>query len=48
MPTGLSSQGQVLSLWDENTVYFADPYAVRKEAYKSTLKSKGTQQTPFY
>ena len=48
MPTGLSSQGQVLSLWDENTVYFADPYAVRKEAYKSTHKSKGTQQTPFY
>jgi general secretion pathway protein A len=48
MPTGLSSQGRVLSLWDENTVYFADPYAVRKEAYKSKLKSSGMQSTRFY
>ena len=47
MPAGLSSQGQVLSLWDENTVYFADPYAVSKSAYKSKLKSSGKQTTPY-
>jgi general secretion pathway protein A len=47
MPTGLSTQGPVLSLWDENTVYFADPYAVRKEAYKSKLKSSGEHKTPI-
>ncbi len=48
MPTGLSPQGQVLSLWDENKVYFADPFAVRKEAYKSKLKSSGKYVPPFY
>ena len=48
MPTGLSPQGQVLSLWDENKVYFADPFAVRKEASKSKLKSSGKNVPPFY
>jgi hypothetical protein len=48
MPTGLSPQGQVSSLWDENKVYFADPFAVRKEAYKSKLKSSGKYTPPFY
>ena len=50
LPTGLSSQSQVLSPWDENTVYFADPYATatRKEVYKSRLKSSGRQKTQFY
>jgi len=48
MPTGLSPQGQVSSLWDENKVYFADPFAVRKEAYKSKLKSSGKNVPPFY
>jgi general secretion pathway protein A len=47
MPTGLSPQARVLSLWDENTVYFADPFAVRKEAYKSKLKNNG-KHTPLY
>jgi len=41
MPPDLSPQGQILSLWDNNTVYFADPFAVSKEAYKSKLKSSG-------
>ena len=48
MPTGLSPEGQVSSLWDENTVYFANPFAVRKEAYKSKLKSSGKYTAPFY
>ena len=48
MPTGLSPESQVSSLWDENKVYFADPFAVRKEAYKSKLKSSGKYTPPFY
>jgi len=47
MPEDLSSQAQVLSMWDENTVYFADPYATRKEAFKSKRKSSG-MQPPAY
>ncbi len=48
MPTGLSPQARVLSLWDENTVYFADPFAVRREAYKSKLKSSRKYAPSFY
>ena len=47
MPADLSSQAQVLSMWDENTVYFADPYAVRKEAYKSKRKRSAKQPQAY-
>ena len=47
MPTDIASQAQVLSMWDENTVYFADPYAVGKEAYKSKLKSSDKQTQAY-
>ncbi len=47
MPEDLSSQAQVLSMWDENTVYFADPYAARKEAYKSK-RTSSDKQPPAY
>ena len=47
MPPGLSSQATVSSLWDENTVYFANPFSGRKKEFKSKLKSSGDKTLPF-
>ncbi len=33
MPPDLSSQATVSALWDENTVYFANPFSGRKKVY---------------
>ena len=35
MPLELSSRGTVSTLWDENAVYFANPFTGRSKAYKS-------------
>jgi general secretion pathway protein A len=48
MPSDLSSQGKVSSLWDENTVYFANPFSSRKKAFKSELKSSNDNALLFY
>jgi hypothetical protein len=48
MPAGLSPQGQVSSLWDEDTVYFADPFAGFKREYNPKLKSSEKYTPPFY
>ena len=47
MPPGLSSQATVSSLWDENTVYFANPFSGRKKVFKSKLKRSGDKTLPF-
>ena len=48
MPSDLSSEGKVSSLWDENTVYFANPFSSRKKAFKSELKSGNDNTLLFY
>jgi general secretion pathway protein A len=48
MPSDLSSQGTVSSLWDENTVFFANPFSGRKKVFKSELKSGSDNRLPFY
>jgi general secretion pathway protein A len=48
MPSDLSSQGTVSSLWDENTVFFANPFSGRKKVFKSELKSSSDNTLPFY
>ena len=48
MPSDLSSEGKVSSLWDENTVYFANPFSSRKKAFKSELKSSNDNALLFY
>jgi general secretion pathway protein A len=48
MPSDLSSQGKVSSLWDENTVFFANPFSGRKKVFKSELKSSSDNTLPFY
>ena len=48
MPSDLSSEGKVSSLWDENTVYFANPFSSRKKAFKSELKSGNDNALLFY
>ena len=47
LPIGLSPKSQVLSLWDENTVYFADPFVASKEAEKSRIKSSAKYTPPL-
>jgi general secretion pathway protein A len=47
MPPALSSQATVSSLWDENTVYFANPFSGRKKVLKSKLKRSGDKTLPF-
>ena len=48
MPPDLSSQATVSTLWDENTVYFANPFSSRKKAFKSELKSSNDNALLFY
>jgi hypothetical protein len=48
MPSDLSSEGKVSSLWDENTVFFANPFSGRKKVFKSELKSSSDNTLPFY
>jgi len=47
MPPDLSSQATVSTLWDENTVYFANPFSGRKKVFKSKLKTSGDKMLPF-
>jgi len=47
MPPDLSSQATVSTLWDENTVYFANPFSGRKKVFKSKLKTSGDDTLPF-
>jgi hypothetical protein len=47
LPPGLSSQATVSALWDENTVYFANPFSGRKKVFKSKLKGSGDNPLPF-
>ncbi len=44
MPAGLTSQGRVLSRWEKDTVFFANPFSGRKNALSSILKS-GTEES---
>jgi general secretion pathway protein A len=46
MPPDLSSQATVSALWDENTVYFANPFSGRKKVFKSKLKSSSGNALP--
>ena len=48
MPSELSSEGTVSSPWDENTVFFANPFSGRKKVFKSELKSSSDSTLPFY
>jgi general secretion pathway protein A len=47
MPLDLSSNGAVSAPWDENTIYFADPFSGRKKAFKSKLKSSSANAPPL-
>jgi general secretion pathway protein A len=47
LPPGLSSQATVSALWDENTVYFANPFSGRKKVFKSKLKGSGDNALPI-
>jgi general secretion pathway protein A len=44
MPAGLTSQGRVLSRWEKDTVFFANPFSGRKNTLSSILKS-GTEES---
>ena len=44
MPAGLTSQGRVLSLWEKDTVFFANPFSGRRNVLSSILKS-GTEES---
>jgi hypothetical protein len=39
MPVELTSQGRVLSGWETDTVFFANPYSGRRAQFSSILKS---------
>ena len=47
LPPDLSSQATVSALWDENTVYFANPFSGRKKVFKSKLKGSGDNALPI-
>ena len=47
MPPDLSSQATVSTLWDENTVYFANPFSGRKKVFKSKTKRSSNKTLPF-
>jgi general secretion pathway protein A len=47
LPPSLSSQATVSALWDENTVYFANPFSGRKKVFKPKLKNSGDKTLPF-
>jgi general secretion pathway protein A len=44
MPAELTSQGRVLSYWDNDTVFFANPFSGRRAELSSILKS-GTEES---
>jgi general secretion pathway protein A len=48
LPLQLMSDGKVSSPWDENTIYFADPFAGAKQVYKPELKSSIIYRLPAY
>ena len=47
MPPGLSSKGTVLAPWDENTVYFANPYTGFRKEFKSKIKRSSNKPLPI-
>jgi hypothetical protein len=47
MPPGLSSKGKVSAPWDENTVYFANPFSGRSKISKSRAKTSGENKLPL-
>ena len=47
MPPELSSQSRVSSPWDENTVYYANPFSGRKKEFKSKTEKSGSNTLPF-
>jgi general secretion pathway protein A len=47
MPPGLASKATVSTLWDENTVYFANPFPGRKKVFKSKPKSSSDNTLPL-
>lgn len=48
MPPGLSPKGTVSTLWDENTVFFANPFSGRKIISKSEIKVSIDNAPSFY
>ena len=46
MPLDLSSQGTVSAPWDENTVYFANPFTGRKKELKTKIKPSSNHTPP--
>ncbi|MGD9226996.1 MAG: AAA family ATPase [Desulfobacterales bacterium] len=48
MPPDLSPKGTVSTLWDENTVFFANPFSGRKIISKSEVKIRIDNAPSFY
>jgi general secretion pathway protein A len=48
IPPGLLPKGMVSTLWDENTVFFANPFSGRKKISKSELKISIDNPPPVY